>query len=199
MRQEVDHCWGVVSGVTPGGVQLPFAVPHGLHLLITGLRTHNTSTAAEVVPVGSCYRSPVVVCHRTGLIGVRVFAVHAVCTDRVTGQQDKTTWRLEGTETYGNVLNLAPLTWSVPTTQGAPPMPRPAVATFRVPARRWLVYSICLIHISFSNSKIHTRSHTYRIYTYIIMYNKSMMDVYPNFGACALYEEVLPFRMECVL
>lgn len=85
VRQEVDHCWGVVSGVTPRGVQLPLAVSHGLHLLITRLRT-DASAAAEIFPMGSCHRAPVVVCHRTGLIGVRVFTVHAVCTDRVTGQ-----------------------------------------------------------------------------------------------------------------
>lgn len=61
---------------------------HGLHFLITRLRT-DTTTAAEVLPVGLCHRALVVVCHRTGLIGVGVFAVHAVCTDETMLGRDE--------------------------------------------------------------------------------------------------------------
>lgn len=50
---------------------------------------------------------------------------------------------------------LPPLTGSVATAQGAPPTPRSSVATVTVSVRTWLVYSICLIHISLSDSEIH--------------------------------------------
>lgn len=104
VRQDVDHCRGVVSGVPSGGVQLPFAVSHRLHLFITRLRT-DTSAAAEVFPVGSCHRAPVVVCHWTGLIRVRVLTVHPVCTDRVMSQPETENTKIKHpTETYGHVL-----------------------------------------------------------------------------------------------
>lgn len=152
-------CWKIVSGVTSGGVQFPLALSSGLHLFITRLWT-DTSAAAKVFPMGA----PAVVHNCTGLIWVRALTVHPVFDSRFTEQKGKEIMKRNLIETYRNVLtSVSPaphsLTWSVSPPQGASPMPRPAVATFRVSARGWLVYSICLIHISFSNSEIHTWCH----------------------------------------
>lgn len=74
------------------------------------------------------------------------------------------------------------LTGSVPATQGASAMPRPLVVTFRVPARACLVYSVCLIHISFSNS-IYTPDH--------VMFNE-VDEVFTTFTCICWYKD--PFK-----
>lgn len=152
MGHEVEHRRGVVSAVSAGGVHLHPVTIHGLHLFVAGLGT-DANAAADVFPRGFRH-APVVVHRGAGLIVVRIFMVCAVCPHTFTGdsvipRDKRSTW-----------VVLPPLTRSVSTAQGAPPTPRSSVATVTVSVRTWLVYSICLIHISLSDSEILIIYHT---------------------------------------
>lgn len=80
-------------------------------------------------------------------------SLHGLChlSKKTWFSQDETPGTLDATGT-----SCPALTGPVSPTQGASAMPHPTVPALRVPARSCLVYSICLRHISLSNSKIHT-------------------------------------------
>lgn len=143
MRQQGDHCRGVISGISMTGIRSTFTGPRRSYFVITGLRA-DASTGADVFPARS---AALVDCDLARWIGVRVFVIHPVCVQRDAAD---VTWQHGGMGTRGSRT----LTRLVAATQGVSLMSRQPAATFRVSAPAWLVYSICLIQISFSNFKI---------------------------------------------